>query len=147
MCLSVTLHFFLGVYGFLRIKAKHECHTVAIRNLPDLPSRSAEQCLALTHPQHLGHSESTLPMLQNSPSFVMWRRAVLCATHHGMAQSKDTGQEFHSLAERWASEDDRSPNTGQHQPTSPSYNREQRLPSSPHPAIATHTPPCAVLLS
>lgn len=59
-----------------------------------------------------------------------------------MAQSKDTGQEFHGLAEGWASED-RSPNRRQYQPKSPSCNREQRLPSSPHPAIATqHTSTC-----
>lgn len=68
-------------------------------------------------------------------------------TYYGMAQSKETGQEFHSLAEGWASQEDRSPDTGQHQPKSPSHNREQRLPSSPHPAIATHTPPHAALFS
>lgn len=56
-----------------------------------------------------------------------------------MAQSKDTGQELHSLAEGWATED-RSPNIA-HQPKS-SCNREQRLPSSPHPATATHTSTC-----
>lgn len=71
VCLSLTLHFFLGVYGFSRIKAKHECQTLAIRNVPELSSKLAEQCFALRHPQHLGHSESTLPTLQNTPSFIM----------------------------------------------------------------------------
>lgn len=64
---SPDFAFLLRCVWFLKDQGK----ALAIRNVTELSSKLAEQCFALRHPQHLGHSESTLPMLQNMPSFMM----------------------------------------------------------------------------